>query len=132
LLLSLNAPIVFGQSYGSTSEYDYEPFVYTYDAIAAWDDNKNEWTDWRKAEVVVSFNYKKTSKVAIFIDDTEPKILVPISKEIKTGVNKHGMKYQQMTYINDSGNKITMLLFDHGDVIFNGEEFTLSFRYSEI
>ena len=109
-----------------------EPFVYTYDAVSLWDNNNEKWSSWKAADIVIAYNYKNTSKVAIFMGKEEPLILTPIMNSVKKEITRDGRRYQSMKYINNKGEEVSLLLFEDGNVILGDEEVIVSFRYSEI
>ena len=105
-----------------------ETFVRSYSAIAIWNDNLDDWDDWKPIKCVVVFNYKGTSKVAIYFGEDDPMILFPIKNEVKTKTNSSGLKYQEMKYLTDDGEEIDLLLFDKGTLILGSEDDALCFR----
>jgi len=104
-----------------------EPFVRSYDAVASWDDENDDWGEWHPNDITVVFNYKKTTRTAIYLED-DPIILTPISKEVKEDENSNGEKYQLMRYVDDKGNEITLLLFDMGRLILLSDDLSLLFH----
>lgn len=100
----------------SASQAQEESFVRTYDAIATWNATINEWGSWLDADITLAYNYKGTAKVAMFLDQTTPTILHPIGT-VKNETTDSGLEYQEMSYIDDVGDKFTLALFTNGVLV---------------
>ena len=106
------------------------PFVRTYDAISKRNNFTNDWSEWLRLDVVVAFNYKNTSRVAIFYGKDKPIILTPINRVVKEKMNTWGKKYQEMKYIDNAGNETVLFLFENGSIILIEEDVAICLRPS--
>ena len=101
----------------SASKAQLESFVRSYDAVSTWDNQLNDWGEWNDADIVVAYNYKGTSRVAVYYGEDEPIIFTPIKNEVTEEINSQGNKYQEMKYLSNDGEEVTLLLFDKGTLI---------------
>jgi hypothetical protein len=100
----------------SASQAQENSFVRSYNAIANYDTSKQKWNEWQDADITLAYNYKGTAKVAMFLDQTTPTILHPIGT-VKNETTDSGLEYQEMSYIDDVGDKFTLALFTNGVLV---------------
>lgn len=99
-----------------------ESFVRSYNAYASWSEVNDTWNEWEDTDVLVCYNYKGTNKVALFLDKDSPLILYPLGS-IENETNAEGLNYQTMNYIDTTGEKLSLSLFDNGVLMIFGVKY---------
>lgn len=107
-----------------------ESFVRSYNSVACWNYKYDEWNGWEYADLVISYNYKGTNKVALFFDNDSPMLLHPVGS-VEEDANTSGLNYQFMNYIDTTGEEIRLALFDNGVLIVGGDEYIFKFSPEE-
>lgn len=109
------------------SQAQEDSFVRTYNSVASWDSEDDSWDDWEDIDLVISYNYKGTSKVALFYNNNSHFILFPVG-DVTNDTNSSGLNYQTVNYIDSEGEEIILSLFENKVLLLVGDDYILKFN----
>jgi hypothetical protein len=90
-----------------------QTFVKHYNKVISKNMVTNEYSSWSDINLIAIFSGNDKGDIILYYSDDNVERFTKISK-ITSGLNKQGLKYRYIEANNESGDKITLQLYDNG------------------